>query len=84
MPATKRLKIPNEHPEMKAPYLGITSTGETVKREKCVGECGDCGAKDGDYHWANCDQESCPKCGMQLLMCDCGWDVYSKNKQVKK
>lgn len=33
--------------------------------------CGDCGAQPGGYHHWGCDCERCPKCGRQLLSCDC-------------
>lgn len=36
--------------------------------------CPDCAAKVGHYHHINCDNERCPRCGLQLLCCDCGDD----------
>lgn len=33
--------------------------------------CPDCIAKLGEYHMDLCDIEQCPKCGGQLLSCDC-------------
>lgn len=35
------------------------------------GRCCDCGAKVGFLHHWGCDQERCPRCGRQLLSCDC-------------
>lgn len=36
--------------------------------------CGDCGAKIGFYHHANCDNERCPICGGQLITTPL-WDM---------
>jgi len=33
--------------------------------------CDDCVAKQGEYHLLGCDLEPCPKCGEQLISCDC-------------
>ena len=33
--------------------------------------CPDCNIVPGGKHHANCDQEICPKCGGQILSCDC-------------
>lgn len=33
--------------------------------------CPDCHAKKGYFHHWGCDVERCPKCGMQILNCDC-------------
>jgi hypothetical protein len=33
--------------------------------------CGDCGVEVGQYHVLFCEMEECPKCGCQLLGCDC-------------
>lgn len=33
--------------------------------------CSDCNVAPGGKHHFNCDQEYCPKCGGQLISCDC-------------
>jgi hypothetical protein len=33
--------------------------------------CGDCGVEICQLHVLFCDMEECPKCGGQLLSCDC-------------
>ncbi|MCU1365540.1 MAG: hypothetical protein JWN39_1179 [Ilumatobacteraceae bacterium] len=33
--------------------------------------CNDCGAIEGQLHHFGCDLESCPRCGQQLISCDC-------------
>jgi hypothetical protein len=34
-------------------------------------QCHDCRTPKGGYHHPGCDQERCPKCGCQLISCDC-------------
>ena len=33
--------------------------------------CHDCGCEVGGIHHQGCDVERCPKCGLQLISCDC-------------
>ena len=33
--------------------------------------CHDCNARIGEYHHPGCDMERCPKCGCQLISCNC-------------
>lgn len=35
------------------------------------GPCPDCNAGVGRYHHAYCDIERCPRCGGQMLSCEC-------------
>jgi hypothetical protein len=52
---------------------------EMIKRGK---PCHDCGAKSGHYHSSGCDTERCPKCGGQLLSCDC-FVEYDEDKDIE-
>jgi hypothetical protein len=50
--------------------------GETPRGDWCdEGDCGDCGAKQGEYHTEGCDIERCPVCHTQLLSCDCDIEI---------
>jgi hypothetical protein len=33
--------------------------------------CHDCDVLPGGFHHRGCDMEECPRCGHQLLSCDC-------------
>jgi hypothetical protein len=47
--------------------------GQKIKRKTNNEQdiCHDCGAGRGQFHHENCDMERCPKCGGQLIGCDC-------------
>lgn len=40
-------------------------------REDPDHRCHDCGIALGGFHHTFCDMEECPRCGGQLLSCDC-------------
>ena len=44
-------------------YMPIAWAGEEA--------CYDCGVDPGGYHHPGCDMEECPRCGGQLISCDC-------------
>lgn len=66
-----------------ATHLGTTSKGPWSQRvvfgsepddwgiER--GHCHDCNAGVGQPHHFGCDVERCPRCGMQLISCECPW-----------
>lgn len=39
-----------------------------------AGTCGDCGVAPGGLHHIGCDLQRCPRCGWQLISCDCRFD----------
>ena len=45
--------------------------------------CHDCNAKAGEYHHWGCDMERCPRCGGQLISCDCPVEYLSTPEQEK-
>lgn len=45
--------------------------------------CHDCGAMYGEPHHHGCDVERCPKCGLQLIGCDCTWAKIEYEKKGK-
>jgi hypothetical protein len=57
------------------------SDGDYIERQ-ATGPCPDCAVLPGKVHHQNCDQEVCPKCHGQLLMCvmdeRCGWDMVTE------
>jgi len=51
----------------------VYDDGQEIKRERVSfvvnGCCPDCFAPAGRYHHTGCDQEKCPRCGVQILAC---------------
>jgi hypothetical protein len=35
--------------------------------------CHDCGVQEGGFHEPGCDMERCPRCGGQLITCECSF-----------
>lgn len=38
-----------------------------------VHHCGECNCFEGENHFLGCEMERCPRCGDQLISCDCGY-----------
>ncbi|MCK9198176.1 MAG: hypothetical protein M0P49_01070 [Bacilli bacterium] len=47
-------------------------------------KCHDCGITEGGYHHPGCDVERCPKCGGQLLTCDCDNELHGESIDIKE
>lgn len=60
------------------PRNRVGSQQDFMTQEKMVHDnietCSDCGSKIGEFHHLGCDWERCPRCGMQLISCDCNDD----------
>lgn len=54
-------------------YPKIPYGSETFRNpsEAERGPCRHCGTIKGKFHTHACDYEQCPKCGWQLMSCDC-------------
>ncbi len=44
-----------------------------MKQDRCC----DCGAPVGTFHHGCCDNETCPRCGNQLISCNCYDEYYT-------
>jgi hypothetical protein len=69
-------------------YL-VMGDGEVLRRQKHneFGEeesmpCHDCNCPEGKTHHFGCDWERCPKCGGQLILCDCDFVAVSKKSKI--
>ena len=59
----------------KKDFVRIKFGGERRFRgETATGRCPDCNVKVGHFHHPGCDIEECPRCGQQLLSCNCNVD----------
>ena len=45
-------------------------------------QCHDCGVTKGEYHKDGCDVERCPRCGGQLISCDCKQEAAPQGESV--
>ena len=52
-------------------FKPISYGSETIWPGGFTGPCGDCGVALGGTHHFGCDLEQCPRCGEQLIGCDC-------------
>ena len=55
--------------------IPVFSSVKLPDGERPIKRCHDCAALPGHIHHWGCDMERCPKCGMQLISCDCE-EVY--------
>lgn len=54
---------------IRVPLAPHRPPGRTASRR-----CGDCGVSAGGFHHPGCDLQRCPRCGGQLVSCDCRFD----------
>jgi hypothetical protein len=51
--------------------------------EEPGGRCNDCGALHGKTHHYGCDVERCPKCGGQMIGCECWGEKFELSTDGK-
>ncbi|GAB3253826.1 hypothetical protein [Arthrobacter pigmenti] len=56
------------------PWGSETHWSTWMKDDSPLDYCPDCATAIHEFHGPNCDQEECPRCGGQLLSCDCDFD----------
>ena len=44
--------------------------------------CHDCKVEEGYYHISGCDMEMCPKCGGQIISCDCKNEEFEDMERI--
>lgn len=71
MGRNKTLIIPRARVGADADMFDMQQYAE-MKQDRCC----DCGAPVGTFHHSCCDNETCPRCGYQLLSCSCDDEYY--------
>lgn len=71
---------------MSHPTLYINSTrydripfGLEQENDGFYDHCSDCGAVRGQHHKSGCDMEKCPRCGGQLISCECVTSIVNND-----
>jgi hypothetical protein len=59
-------------------YPKIAYGNETFRKpvEADHGPCRHCGTIKGKFHTHACDYEQCPRCGYQMMSCDCVFEGH--------
>jgi hypothetical protein len=66
-PGNAQVSYPDGTHRRSVPYTDRETDPFQRSRARCPG----CNVRWGEYHHPGCDQERCPRCGGQLLLCGC-------------